>query len=107
MIPCGNVEMPEVIVCAAQRAYKEGDECPIIIPSIRHFDRNTSNLIGNLIIDLDVIDHWEQGFLTSRGNFVTREQAAEIAIENNQIVRFVGNQKNLNTVAELYSENLY
>lgn len=107
MLPYGAVEMPEIIVCAAQRAYKHGDECPIIIPSVRHFDKNTHSLLDNFIIDLGIIDNWEQGFLTSKYRFVDREEAAKIAVENNQVKRLVGNQKDLNSVTVLFSENLY
>lgn len=107
MLPYGAVEMPEIIVCAAQRAYKHGEECPIIIPSVRHFDRNTQNLLIRFAADLDAFDDWEQGFLTSKYRFVDREEAAKIAVENNQVKRLVGGQKDLDSVKTLFSENLY
>ena len=35
---------------------------------------------------------WEQGFINTWGEFLTREEAWEVAKHNKQIVRFVGNQ---------------
>lgn len=43
----------------------------------------------------------EQGFIDQRGNFLTREEAWIIAVNNNQIIR------HLSSSGVLYSENLY
>ncbi len=84
----------EVIVCAALRT-EEGH----IVPSVRHFDSITHNLAKHLDFKLTTA---EQGFITSKYRFVTREEALEIAKENQQIVNHVGGSD-----IRLYSECLY
>ena len=51
---------------------------------------------------------WEQGFITNKRRYVDRNEAMEIAIKNNQIIKLVGSQtlEDLHT-HELFSENLY
>lgn len=43
----------------------------------------------------------EQGFVTDKGEFVTREEALKIAVENNQIIKKHG------IPSQLYSEDIY
>jgi len=51
-------------------------------------------------------DRKEQGFLTSKGNFVYRKDAWNIANDNNQI-RYGKEASENGTDSELTSENLY
>lgn len=85
------------VLCAALLVAKaDGDQ--VIVAGIRHFDEL-------MIAHLKVIGfrHGEvQGFLDSRGNFLTREEAFEVATNAGQIVRRVGGDE-----GRLFSENLY
>ena len=47
----------------------------------------------------------EQGFVTSKGRFVGRQEAWKIAVDQKQIVRRVGGDDS--DGGTLYSENLY
>ena len=96
----------EVIVSAAHYEPK----LDIIIPCVRHAD----NIFYEHFIlqcekhpELDSI-FWEQGFITNKRRYVDRNEAMQIAIKNNQIIKLVGSQtlENLHT-HELFSENLY
>ena len=85
------------VLCAALLVAKaDGDQ--VIVAGIRHFD-------GIMIAHLKVIGFRQgevQGFLDSRGNFLTREEAFEVATNAGQIVRRVGGDE-----GRLFSENLY
>lgn len=70
-----------------------------IIVGVRHFDRFMRNTIKDL--GEDTIDA-EQGFVDQYGNFLTREEAWEVASRAGQIIRRVGGDE-----GKLYSENLY
>jgi hypothetical protein len=51
---------------------------------------------------------WEQGFINTWGEFLTRKEAWVVANHNNQVICLVGSQHMYNQLdAELYSENLY
>lgn len=94
--------MDEVIVCAAIRHNKTG----VIIASIRHFDDIMRNQIKQLnpTDDKEIRIEWngsEQGFLTNKYRFVSRQEAWEIALKQGQIKRKVSSE------GKLYSENLY
>ena len=95
-----NADLEEIVVCAAIRFKNESDEW-IVIPSIRHFDKNTHLLLdalGHSVADKRV---YEQGFLTNKYRYVDREEALIIAKAQGQITRKFYNYK------ELFSENLY
>lgn len=86
------------IVCAAN---KHGY---VVIPSARHWDTNMHNLARR--IDPDYKDYeWEQGFINTWGEFLTRQEAWKVAEYNNQIVHRVGSDRA--DGGTLYSENLY
>ena len=83
------------IVCAAC-INSEGK----VVPSVRHSDE----LFYNVMDDEEVIRfQWEQGFVTNRFSFVTREEAWIIAERQGQI----RNQLPCDHAKRLYSENLY
>ena len=88
--------LPELVVCAACRAVSNGKEH--IVLGVRHFDRLMSETIETMgINDLD----FEEGFITNKGRYITRQEAMQLAIANNQIRRIVSDD------IQLYSENLY
>jgi hypothetical protein len=82
------------IVCSAVR-----DSTGQIVCGPRHFDQSMVRTIKSM---LSYTEPWEQGFVDQWGNFLTREQAWEIAWKNGQIKRRVGGDG-----TKLYSENLY
>lgn len=92
--------LPELIVSAANRNPDNG----VVYPCVRH----GCEIFWGLIDDKYGADSghsamkYEQGFLTNKYRFVTREEAFIIAKENNQIRRLcpTGSKR-------LYSEMLY
>lgn len=88
------------IVCAANRSTVTGE----IILGIRHCDtfmNHQRNQLPNKGRNAD----WEQGFVTNKYEFVTRQEAWKIAEAAGQIYRRCGgDEANGGT---LYSENLY
>lgn len=96
-----NPNLERRVVCAANR------NSDTIILGARHWDKCMRK--HALLLDTDFISFgWEQGFINSWGEFLTREEAWIVARHNNQIIRLVGNQRSLNDIDnELYSENLY
>ena len=69
-----NADLEQIVVCSAIRFKNESDEW-IVIPSIRHFDKNTHLLLdalGHSVADKRV---YEQGFLTNKYRYVDREEA--------------------------------
>lgn len=99
---------PELIVCAAVRIYnsvsdKEAKN-PEVILCTRHGDPFYHN-IHDLYEEL-TDKEWlqlDQGFVTNKGRYVLREEALEIALRNNQIVRLSSSF----VPRELFSEDLY
>lgn len=84
------------VVCAAHRHKETGE----IIIGVRHFDNFIRKQIS-LREDSHVA--WqEQGFVDQFGQFLTREEALDIAQNNEQIYRHCGGDEK-----RLYSENLY
>jgi hypothetical protein len=89
--------MKERIICAAIHNPDEKDMSgqPLIYCGLRHC---------NILWQSEKVSRRpkHQGFLTSTGRFVDREEGFKIALENNQIIdmkQIFGNK--------LYSENLY
>lgn len=87
------------IVCAANRA-KDGT----LILGVRHFDQAMHRTI-DLIYGEKRPRHMEQGFIDSRGDFLTRRQAWKVAEAAGQIIHRVGGDDTGG--GTLYSENLY
>lgn len=92
-VPDTAERMPLKIVCSA---LKQGDR---IITGPRHYDKTMHNQINASEGPM----WWKgcsQGFCDQYGEFLTRDEAYKIAVENNLIVR----DHHYNT---LYSEMLY
>ena len=87
--------MREIIICAAIHNPEDIDMVgePLIYCGLRH---------ANILWQSKSIsrDPYHQGFLTSTGRFVSREEALIIALNNNQVIGEIYGNK-------LYSENLY
>lgn len=86
------------VVCAAARI-----DINRIIVSPRHHDalfRATVDMLPEA--DRDEWKFAEQGFVDQFGNFLTREEAREIAVRHNQIIHRCGGDE-----VKLYTENLY
>lgn len=105
-LPYGSdVDPQEKVLCAAT-AY--GDT---ILCGVRHGDSFMSSIFETL--DSCHFDLSEQcgddevieGFVTTKGRFVDRQQAWKIALANKQIIRIVGGNNRFG--GTLYSENLY
>lgn len=92
--------MTKRIVCAAIRNSKGR-----IIVGARHYDGIMHTTLNYSTDYADWEDHSQitQGFIDQRGNFLTREEAFDIAEENGQIIRLCGSEDR----RKLYSENLY
>lgn len=89
------------VVCAAVLSTKTGT----IVTGARHFDELMRKSL-NTIKALDETPHdyaKNQGFIDQFGNFLTREEAYEIAEKRGQIIRECGNKGQ----RTLYSEHLY
>lgn len=94
-----GAELPRLVVCAAIRVGEH------IICGARHYDGIMRKQISILIADGDEKEAWrsaEQGFIDQRGEWLTRQEAHQIAWENNQVRRRCGGD-----TERLYSENLY
>ena len=89
--------MKERIVCSAihNPADKDMADQPLIYCGLRH---------PNILWQSDKVSRnpRHQGFLTSKGRFVDREEALKIALENNQVIDVTEIRGN-----RLHSEDLY
>ena len=92
--------MTKRIVCAAIRNAKGR-----IITGARHYDGTMHTTLNYCTDFADWQDHSQitQGFIDQKGNFLTREEAFEVAAGNGQIIRICGSEDK----RRLYSENLY
>jgi len=87
----------QIIVCAASLC-KDGT----MILSIRHMDSIVRETYKKIYGTTNNLQSIFQGFTDQFGNFLTRKEAINIVIKNEQVIRstnFIGD--------ELYSENLY
>ena len=103
-LPDGSeYDLPERILCAANRyGY-------VILVGVRHGCDVMENVFDKFedvhcYLDEDC-DKVEQGFITSKGRYVSRQEAWKIALDQRQIVRRVGGDTA--NGGTLYSENLY
>jgi hypothetical protein len=68
------------------------------------------NQFDMLALEWNTSHEFEQGFINTWGEFLSRKEAWLVACYNRQIIRYVGNQVSsdfgLDDV-DLYSENLY
>ena len=84
---------PRRIVCAANRHRQDGR----IICGARHWDK----IMRGQVTEKDV-NNWDQGFIDQFGDFLHREEAWIVAVDQNQIIKRVGGDEGY-----LYSECLY
>lgn len=82
------------VVCAANRF-----PCGTVILGVRHWDRIMCDTADALSL---AGGDEEQGFVDNLGNFISREEARDIALRADQIYRETGMATD-----ELYSEHLY
>lgn len=85
------------IVCAAVKL----DDDSIIV-GVRHFSLDMRATMRKLYGPQYHTKVVEQGFIDNKGGFLSRKEAWEVAILENQIIRRTGGDG-----SELYSENLY
>lgn len=86
----------EIIVCAAIKHTESGT----IVCGVRHFDEIMHSICVLAWPDYNG-GHFEQGFVNNRYEFLDREQAKAVVLQNNQVLR------EQPTYVDLYSENLY
>lgn len=84
---------PRRIVCAANRHRQDGR----IICGARHWDK----VMRSHVTD-GGFGNWDQGFIDQFGDWLCREDAWIVAMNQDQVRRRVGGDK-----GHLYSENLY
>lgn len=84
------------IVCAAMLMDDE-----TVVTGVRHFSPDMRQTLQRIYGDGYHLRVKEQGFITTKYTFVSREEAWRIALEQNQITRRCGCD------GDLYSENLY
>jgi plasmid maintenance system killer protein len=103
-----TIDLTRRVVCAANRAED------ILLVGPRHWDSTMHTQYDALEMfiegDMPSRESFEQGFINTWGEFLTRKQAWVVASNNNQIIRFVGSQtvESLkDSETKLYSENLY
>jgi len=91
------------IVCAANKFNN------IVLVGPRHWDNTMRSQYNRSLIKPDR-ELFEQGFINTWGEFLSREDAWMVASANNQIKQLVGGQveedKGVHGT-KLYSENLY
>lgn len=90
----------ELVVSACVKIVNEEDSCDIvIIPCIRHLDRF-------FWIIKERFPHYiikEQGFVTNRNRYLTREQAYELVKANGQY----SDKSETEYLGKLFSEDIY
>lgn len=89
-----NIPADPRVVCAAVRL-----KLGIVVCGPRHFDSTMRKMLEQLRL---TVTGAEQGFVDQFGNFLTREEAWDIAHANGQILR-----ERSRCVGTLYSEDLY
>lgn len=98
----GYIELTEIIISAANRSPNG-----LVIMCKRHgspdFYEITDKIFGSHTPSGELVRYhdWDQGFVSNRRDFLTREEAWEVAKNANQIRRVTGKP------GTLYSEDLY
>ena len=73
----------------------------LIVTGVRHYSPDMRKVLHRIYGDGYHLRVKEQGFIDTKGNFLERNAAWDIADENDQIIHGVG------SLGTLYSENLY
>ena len=84
-------------IVSAAMLMKDG----LIVPGVRHFSPEMRVVLKRIYGDKYHLQVKEQGFIDTKGNFLSREDAWKIGEENNQI------RNKVSCDGTLYSENLY
>lgn len=95
-LPKKEPPIPKLIVCAAMRM-----DDGLIVPGIRHLSPEMRQVLFRIYGKGYHLRVEEEGFVDQFGTFLSREDAWNIAAENNQI------RWQVSTPGTLYSENLY
>jgi hypothetical protein len=91
----GLIKPDSIVVCAANKHRESGR----IICGPRHWDKT----MRSQKLETETFKGWDQGFVNQFGEFLTREEAWDVAVKQNQIRHYCyGGQ-----TGYLYSENLY
>ena len=93
----GHRQLQEIVISASAL----NPEDNMMIMSKRHGDEIFFNVADKIYGEDADYNHWHQGFTTSEGRFVDREEAWLIAKAANQIRRVTGSP------GTLFSEDLY
>lgn len=101
-----QINLDRRIVCAANK-YKD-----ILLVGARHWDITMRAQYDQIEESYQLPCHskFEQGFINTWGEFLTRKEAWVVAQHHGQVFRYVGNQDESDmhrTDVELFSENLY
>jgi len=94
--------MNERIVSAANKNKQTGD----LLIGVRHWDesmRNQCKILMSIEKATNMSSEWDQGFITNKYRYVSREEAYDIAEREGQIIRECGNPSQ----RVLYTEHLY
>ena len=97
--------MERKIVCAANKFYFKNNLPPIVICGLRHWDAIMHMAVTSFDKELWAQRDREaetQGFIDTKGVFLDRREAWEVANAAGQIVRRCGGDDH-----KLFSENLY
>lgn len=95
--------MNERIVCAANKMKEVGYNTLFYIYGVRHYGPEMREALE--MWEDRPYEEIEQGFLTNKRGFVSRQEAWKIAVAAGQIIRRVGGDTSKG--GTLYSENLY
>lgn len=99
-----ELDLSRRVVCAANRYGN------LLLLGARHWDETMWKQKNSMELQKIESERYEQGFINTWGEFLTREEAWMVASQNNQIFRFVGSQLATDVGiagTQLYSENLY
>lgn len=92
----GNPNRDRRVVCAANRNLDSG----LVICGARHFDNVMRRAIEATGIPCQN-QHWDQGFIDNRGEWLTRAEAMKLAVDAGQL------PEKYKAITELFSEDLY
>lgn len=94
-----ELSVPRHVVCAANKFIHNDEE--IVVCGARHWDNVMHKVVD--AIGIDDTKHNEQGFIDQYGLFITRTEATEIVLKNEQKLL----DDNLILGDLCFSENLY
>lgn len=93
-----------MIVCAALKVRLKDADYETMIPCWRH--ANGYEILRDFDIPKDTIKYIDEGFMTSRGEFLDRKEAWEHAVTCGQLPAEIRCRRG-SVGCELYSEDIY